>query len=46
MPKFTTEKNMFTAWWQIVVLVYVLILPFMTTVRGVNFFTTHPFKSY
>jgi len=40
MPNFTAEKNMFTAWckkwfWSIL-----LILPFIITVRRVNFFTT------
>jgi len=46
MPNFTAEKNMFIVWcknwfWSIL-----LILLFMTSVRGVNIFITHPFKSY
>jgi len=44
MPNFTAEMNMFSVWFKKWFWSIKLILPFMTTVRGVNFFITHPFK--
>ncbi len=46
MPNFTAETCMFTAWYKKWFWSISLILPFVTTVRGVIFCITHPFKLY